>query len=244
MATAGYLTVLALGMLPAVGNFTGGLLAESIRVSERTLSLALHLAAGVVLGVIGIELMPEALTVNPAWMVLAAFVAGGGFSIVVDELTNIIEKRTESTSDAGPWAIYFGVAVDLFSDGIMIGTGSVISLGLGLLLALGQVTADIPEGFATIATFKDRDVSRRLRLLLSASFLMPVVVGVTIGYWAVRGQPPLVKFGLLAFTAGVLLTVVIEDIVPEAHEEEDARLASIALVGGFALFGLTSVYLG
>ena len=74
--------------------------------------------------------------------------------------------------------IYFGVAVDLFSDGVMIGTGSTIDFGLGLLLALGQTPADIPEGFATIATFKDREISRPKRILLSASFVIPIFLGV------------------------------------------------------------------
>ncbi len=60
---SGYLTALALSAMPAFGNFAGGLLAESTRISNRTLSLSLHLAAGIVLGVISIELMPEALGV-------------------------------------------------------------------------------------------------------------------------------------------------------------------------------------
>ncbi len=136
------------------------------------------------------------------------------------------------------------VAVDLFSDGVIIGTGSTIAFGLGLLLALGQVPADIPEGFATIATFRAQGVARRTRMLLAASFTVPIVLGATIGYWVVRGQPEGFKLGLLAFTAGILLTVAIEEMVTEAHEGEEPRLASIFLVGGFALFALLSAYLG
>lgn len=245
MVLGGYVTALALSALPAAGNFGGGLLAESVRISDRTLSLALHVAAGVVLGVIGIELMPEVLNAEPAWLVLVAFVAGGGFTIILDSLTDAIIERTGSTATgAGPWAIYLGVAVDLFSDGVMIGTGSTIAFGLGLILALGQVTADVPEGFATIATFKAQGMARRKRLWLAASFTVPVFLGATVGYWAVRGQAEILKLGLLAFTAGILLTVVVEDIVPEAHETDDARLAALALVGGFALFAFVSLYLG
>jgi ZIP family zinc transporter len=124
----------------------------------------------------------------------------------------------------------------------MIGTGSIIDPAFGLLLAMGQVPADIPEGFATIATFKAQGIPRAKRVLLSASFALPILLGTTLGYWAVRGQPEVVKFSLLAFTAGILLTVVIEEIVTEAHEQEDARWASMFLVGGFALFALITVY--
>jgi zinc transporter, ZIP family len=105
----------------------------------------------------------------------------------------------------------------------MIGAGSTIDLSLGLLLALGQTPADIPEGFVTIATFKAQNIARSSRILLSLSFAMPILLGTTLGCWAVRGTSDIVKFGLLAFTAGILLTIVIEEIVPEAHRGEEAE---------------------
>ena len=78
----------------------------------------------------------------------------------------------------------------------------------------------------TFAVLVDRAMSavrlRCRRLLLTASF-------------ALRGQPEVYKLGLLAFTAGILLTVAVEEIVVEAHREEDGRTASLVLVGGFAL---------
>ena len=54
----GFVLVLALAALPAAGNFLGGLAAEMVDVSERALSLALHLAAGIVMAVVGLERLP------------------------------------------------------------------------------------------------------------------------------------------------------------------------------------------
>ena len=243
---SGYLTVLLLALMPAAGNFLGGVAAEFLRVSGRALSFALHAAAGILFAVVGIELMPEALEGAPPWMMLSAFVLGGLAAIGIDRAIDLIQTRAACRAggdvEASPWGIYFGVAVDLFSDGVIIGTGSVINPALGALLALGQVPADIPEGFATIATFKNKGVPRAKRILLSASFALPILIGATLGYWGVRGQPEWVKLGLLAFTAGILLTVAVEEIVVEAHEEEDSRWASLFMVGGFALFALLASY--
>ena len=238
---SGFLTVLALAAMPALGNFAGGVLADLVRVSPRVLSFALHAAAGIVFAVVGVELMPQALEAESVWIVVLLFVAGGAFAVLVDWAMSAVRLRSrtgtaESGAEAGSWAIYFGVAVDLFSDGVMIGAGSTISPSLGLLLALGQVPADIPEGFATIATFKAQGMTRRRRLLLAASFAIPILLGATISYFALRGQAEVYKLGLLAFTAGILLTVAVEEIVVEAHREEDGRVASLFLVGGFALF--------
>ncbi len=146
-------------------------------------------------------------------------------------------------SGSGPWIIFFGVAIDQFSDGVMIGTGSSVGLTLGLLLALGQVPADIPEGFAMGANFRGAGVARRTRLLLSAPFAVPILLGATISYFTLRGQPELYKLMLLTFTAGVLTTLVVEELVPEAHEEAaDIRLAPLVFAAGFALFALISAY--
>lgn len=239
-----FLLALAFAAIPALGNFSGGVLAELFRVSSRTLSLALHVAAGIVTAVVGIELMPRALDASHPWLPIVAFVLGGGFFVLIDSMIDTIKSRMGGGgAGAGAWGIFFGVSVDLFSDGIMIGTGTTIGLSLGLLLAIAQMPADIPEGFATIATFKNQGVSRRLRLALSALFTVPILVGTVVGFWVVRGQPELLQLSLLAFTAGILAAVVIEEIVPEAHRDEDARFAAVAFVGGFALFAALVAYL-
>lgn len=73
--------------------------------------------------------------------------------------------------------IYLAVATDLFGDGLLIGSGTAVAASLGLVLAVGQVLADIPEGAATAITFRANEVPRRKRLLLSATFLIPVLGG-------------------------------------------------------------------
>ena len=246
-----FLQVLLLALLPALGNVAGGLLSELFPVSYRTLSLALHAATGVLFAVIGVELMPQALQAEPAWVVILAFVLGGVVFLLLDKTIDLINSRfsgkhkVDQEGDdhhSGGWSIFFATALDLFSDGLMIGTSATISAGLGLLLALGQVTADVPEGFATVAALKSQGFSRPKRLLASLAFLFPVLLGATIGYFLVLGQPEVLKYALLSLTAGILLTTVVEEIIPEAHKEEDARLATLMLVGGFALFCLVSVY--
>lgn len=240
-----YLIVLAFAALPALGNFAGGVLAEVFDVSRRVFNLALHAAAGIVIGVVAVEIMPRALESEQRWLIILAFVLGGVFYAAVQWGVGRLQSRVGG--EAGPWVIFFGVSVDLFSDGILIGTGATVAVGLGLLLALGQVPADNPEGFASIADFKNAGTPRRTRLLLAAAFTLPIFLGATIGYWLMRDAPETYQLALLTFTAGVLTTLVVEDLVPEAHEaleESEGQLAPIVFVCGFALFALLSTYLG
>lgn len=112
---------------------------------------------------------------------------------------------------------------------------------MALLLALGQVLADIPEGFAVIASFREKGVSRSKRILLSASFAVPVVGAATVAYFALRGQGEAVKMAALVFVAGIYTLAAVEDMLREAHESaEDSRWSAISFLAGFALFLIVS----
>ncbi len=201
-----YLLVLGLAALPAAGNFPGGVLAETFRVSERALRLALHLAAGIVLPVVGLELMPEALRADLPWVPLLAFVGGGAAFIGLDRAIGYVQARIGSggEKEGSALAIFSGVSLNLFSDGVMIGTGTVLNPSLGFLLAIGQVPADVPEGFAAIATMRGAGISRKRRILAAAAFAVPILLGATLGFFALRDAPEIITLSVLALTGGAL----------------------------------------
>jgi len=239
----GYPLVVLLALLPTLGNFAGGVVAELVNVSPRMLSRALHVAAGVVSAVVAVELMPTALSGGaPIWAIALALLVGGGFYMLLELSIDRLVGGDSEKADAS--MVYAAVGVDLFADGLMIGVGSVVSFSLALILAVGQLLADFPEGFAAIANLRSNGVSRLWRLTLSASFLLFCFLGATIGYWLLRGQDEALKLAALAFTAGILQIAAVEDLMKEAHEAaEDTRWSSMFFIGGFALFtGLTSYF--
>lgn len=249
-----FLQVLLLALFPAIGNFAGGVIAELVRTTRRKLSIALHLAAGIVFGVIAVELAPRTLHGMPPWLAVVGFLAGGaafvGVNVLIERFQGQSASGGKSTSSkvkegrkGGAWSIYTAVAIDLFGDGMLIGASSSISFELALILAIGQFTADIPEGFATIATFRDNGVPRRKRLLLTFSFTAPVLVGATVSYFFLREQPEAYQLTALAFIAGMLLVAAAEEIMTEAHEVyPPSKLSSLALIGGFGLFAFVASY--
>lgn len=239
----GIWAVLGLALFPALGNFAGGLLAERFPVSQRSLNRALHAAAGIVLAVVAVELMPEALAQASAWVVALGFGLGGVAYVVFEEIVEKVQpsKGGERSSKLGVWMIFIAVSVDLFSDGLMIGTGSSISTTMALTLALGQVMADVPEGYATIANMKDKGIPRKKRVALSASFALPVLIAAALAYYVLRDQSAVWKMLALTFTAGLLTVAAVEDMLSEAHESsKDSRSSVLAFTGGFVLFVLAS----
>ncbi|WP_236831391.1 ZIP family metal transporter [Blastococcus sp. KM273128] len=104
--------------------------------------------------------------------------------------------------------------------------------------------ADIPEGFAAVATLRSAGNSRKRRVLLAAGFAVTILRGAALGFLALRDAPELVTLSVLAVTGGALTAVVVEEMISEAHDSDTSQLGPIFLTAGFALFGLISVYFG
>ncbi len=237
-------TVVSLALLPAAGNFAGGMLAELWRPSKINLNRALHASAGIVLAIVAIELLPHALQSTSGWVVGTAFGLGGSAYLGLQTLA-LRAQPSGATDLARMWVIYIAVAVDLFSDGLMIGVGASLGTGLALLLALGQMLADVPEGFATVANLRDKGVAQSRRMLLSLAFAVPALIAAVGAYFLLRNQSELVQVGALVFISGLLTVAAVEDMISEAHESaKDKRGSVLAMVLGFVLFTLISAGLG
>lgn len=117
--------MLLFAAMPTLGNPAGGILAEALRPTRWALNLALRAAAGIVVAVV--ELTPQGHQGRPAVAIVLAFVLGGVFYVAVGAGVQKIGERLGGGGQgggAGPYVILFGVSVDLFSDGVLIGTGS------------------------------------------------------------------------------------------------------------------------
>ncbi len=178
----------------------------------------------------------------PGWWLAAAFGAGGLLYIAIQAAVERLQSGRGGVGRTGMWMVYIAVAIDLASDGLVLGAGSAVSLSLALVLASGQVLADVPEGYASIATFRSNGVPRSRRLWLSASFVTFCTVGATVAYFGLRGAPQSFQMAALVFVAGLLTLAAVEDILEEAHESrEDTKGSMLALLAGFVLFTLVSV---
>lgn len=240
-------SVIGLALLPAIGNLTGGLVAEFTRTPGRRLNKALHAASGIVLAVVSVELMPEVLAVLSGWTVGIAFGVGGSAYIVIESLVDKIQQSQGGAraKNRGMWMIYIAVSIDLFSDGLLIGAGSAVAMSMAVVLALGQVLADFPEGYATMANMKDKGIPRLQRMALSTFFFVPVLGAAILAYYGLRGQSETLKMIALTVTAGLLTVAAVEDMLSEGHDANaDTKGSIVAFTGGFVVFTFVSAGLG
>ncbi len=241
----GFIFALILSALPVISNFIGAMLAEALPLSKQTLGLALHAASGVLLAIASTELLPQVVSAKPIWATVISMFFGGAFYVWINQLLKLSKNRLRGIDgNTVAEAIFLSIAIDLFGDGLMIGTSLTISPHLAVTIASARVVAHIPEGFVTNAEFKSQAMPSSQRFMLLAAFIIPVWLGAALGYWGLRGQSALPKLVVLAFTTGTLLTALVEEIIPEAHQTQDTNWSTLTFIGSFALSILFANYLG
>jgi zinc transporter, ZIP family len=75
-----------------------------------------------------------------------------------------------------------------------------------------------------------------------ASGIVEPIAGV-LGAWLVISMEALLPYGL-AFAAGAMIFVVVEELIPESQREHNSDLATIGTIVGFALMMSLDVALG
>lgn len=236
--------VLGLALLPVGGNLVGSLLAEGVRTPNWLVGAALHAAAGIAVALVSVDLMPRILAETPAWIMIAAFLVGAVLSVMLMQGVKALSGPV-GAADSGVWMAHAAIVTDLAIDGLITGAGTGIAAGLGLLLALSQLVANIPGGFASAANFRNSGVDRGRRVLIALLVPLPVFGAASLGFWLLQDAASSVQHAALAVMVGVLLLMTVEDVLPQGDEPEPARwISTSSFAGGFAVFAFLSSYVG
>jgi zinc transporter, ZIP family len=116
-------------------------------------------------------------------------------------------------------------------------------LGAAIALAIGIGLQNFPEGIAVSMPLRRSGVSRRKAFFFGQlSAIVEPVAGV-IGAAAVLVFQPILPYAL-AFAAGAMIYVVIEEVVPETQRDKHTDTAALGFIGGFLVMMVLDVALG
>ncbi len=139
----------------------------------------------------------------------------------------------------------FVLAVTLHNlpEGLAIGVGQGGSEAGATALAMGIALQDIPEGFVVAMALASVGVSRGWAALagIASGLVEPVMAAV--GAAVVGSAAQALPWGL-ALAGGAMLFVISHEIIPESHRRGRETLATLGLVGGFAVMMLLDTALG
>lgn len=135
-----------------------------------------------------------------------------------------------------------GMAVGVVFAGMLSGMQQITTAG-AFALSIGIAIQNFPEGAIVSLPLRTSAASRKKSFLygMLSGIVEPIAALLTI--LAASIITPILPY-LLAFAAGAMLYVVVEELVPEASAGEHTNIGTIGFAGGFVLMMILDVALG
>ena len=118
-----------------------------------------------------------------------------------------------------------------------------ISIAAALALSIGIAIQNIPEGAIISMPLRSAGNSRWRAFGVGALSGAVEPVGALLVILLSSVMTPLMPF-LLAFAAGAMLYVVVEELIPETSQGDHSNVGTIGFAAGFALMMVLDVVLG
>jgi len=135
-----------------------------------------------------------------------------------------------------------GLAVGVLFGAASLGIDGATTAG-AVALAIGIGIQNFPEGFAVAMPLRRQGVSRRKSFWYGQlSAIVEPIFGV-LGALAVIYMQPILPFAL-AFAAGAMIYVVVEEVIPETQRDKYTDVAVLGFIGGFLIMMILDVALG
>lgn len=235
------------------------------QVNRKLLDGMLGFAAGVMIAASYWSLLAPAIEMTretgklPAWFPAAiGFLAGGVFIRMIDIFLPHLHlgfpvNEAEGVHTKWRRSILLVLAITLhnFPEGLAVGVAfgavaanpSSATLAGAIALAIGIGIQNFPEGVAiSVPLHAEGMSSSRSFLYGQSSALIEPIAGV-IGAAAVLFMKPMLPYAL-AFAAGAMIFVVVEELIPESQLEKNTDIATSGAMLGFVIMMILDVALG
>lgn len=244
-------------LLPLVGTMLGSSFVFFMRkdIPDKLQKTLLEFASGVMVAASVWSLLIPSIDMSDNSVIPAAvgFLAGIVFLLLIDELTphlHIGSQKAEGPKSKLSRTMMLALAVTIHNlpEGMAVGVvfageAQGLTLNAALAVSIGIAIQNIPEG-AIISMPMHAEGNSRLR-----SFIIGTLSGIVepIGSVAILLLASVLGVALpylLAFAAGAMMYVVVEELIPETSQGRHTNLSTIGFAMGFVLMMVMDVVAG
>jgi len=240
MTKMNLLVISAISLIAGVATGIGGILGVLFKPGERKLVFGLGFSSGIMLGVTFLLLVVESLKAGFV-LSFSGFLAGTLIFFLLDFIVphiHIVESRN-SLLRLGI-LIAIGIAIHDLPEGFGIGMGYGVSESLGITLALAIILHNIPEGIAIAIPFRFSGMNKLKTILISFAAGLSTLIGAWIAFFLHSSISEKFMYSGLAFAAGAMFYISVNELIPEAHKYGNTRFTSLGVISGVIIaFALT-----
>ena len=135
-----------------------------------------------------------------------------------------------------------GLAVGVLFGGVAAGIPEA-SIAGAVTLAIGIGIQNFPEGIAVSMPLRRMGMSRWKSFMYGQSSALVEPIAGVLGAVAVLFFIPILPYAL-AFAAGAMIFVVVEEVIPETQQDKNTDIAALGLIAGFIVMMTLDVALG
>ena len=135
-----------------------------------------------------------------------------------------------------------GLAVGVLFGGVAAGIPEA-SISGAVVLAIGIGIQNFPEGIAIAVPLRRQGASRFKSFWYGQMSAIVEPIFAVLGALAVTFFTPILPYAL-AFAAGAMIFVVVEEVIPETQLDKYTDIAALGFVGGFVIMMTLDVALG
>ena len=230
--------------------------------SQKYLDASLGMAAGVMIAASYWSLLAPAIEMSEAaygqawkWLPpLIGFVLGAVVLRIIDKILphlhpDLAVPEGPKTSWHRSTLLVLAITIHNIPEGLAVGVafGAAVAghstVGAAIALAIGIGLQNFPEGTAVALPLRREGLSRgKCFWYGQLSAVVEPVAGV-LGALLVISMAAILPYAL-AFAAGAMIFVVAEELIPESQREGNVDLATMGVIGGFAIMMTLDVALG
>lgn len=202
----------------------------------------------------------------PSWIPPAiGFFLGALFLFWLDKIIphlHIFSKRKDAEGMTTNWKktilLVLAIALHNIPEGLAVGVAfgalanpeilgmegqNVFTIGSAIALAIGIGIQNFPEGFAVSMPLRRQGVSRFKSWQWGQLSAIVEPIFAVIGAAVVMQVLPILPYAL-AFAAGAMIFIVVEEVIPESQSGGHTDLATMGLIAGFIVMMILDVALG
>ena len=227
----------------------------SRRPNANVLTVLLGASAGIMIAASFFSLLLPAIEAEstlPTYLtVTLGFFLGGAFLVASDALLSHTQHTFRAIGDKRTALLYFAVTLHNIPEGMAVGVvfagllagNNEITMSGALALTIGIAIQNFPEGAIISLPLKSEGGSKKRAFFygMASGVVEPLAAGITI---LLAGVITKLLPGLLAFAAGAMIYVVVEELLPEASEGDHSNISTIGFAVGFLIMMILDVALG